>query len=87
VLSFQQFVFGTSFFATEIPGENDHSIEVSAPSMTKSRGSSAGMRIAFGHHHELTIASVDENRKEEVEMVGKIFGRGFHNQPTGVVLK
>jgi hypothetical protein len=55
--------------------------------MTKPCGSFAGMRIAFGHHHELTVTSVDQNRKEEVGMAGQTFHRGFHEQPTGVVLR
>jgi len=88
VLIIQQLVFGTSFcLVQKFSNEIAHSNEVSAPSMAKSRGSFAGMRIAFGHHHELTVASVDQNRKEEAAMAGQTFRRGFHDQPTGVVLK
>jgi hypothetical protein len=56
--------------------------------MTKSRGCSAGMRVAYEQHQEIPIASVDHReRKEEIEMAGNVFRRGFHNHPTEVVLK
>ncbi len=45
------------------------------------------MRVAYEQHQEIPIASVDHQRKEEMEMTGKVFRRGFHNHPTEVVLK
>ena len=51
------------------------SLEVSV-SAAKSRRSFAGMRIAPRDHHELTVASVDQTRKEEVRMAGQAIRRG-----------
>jgi hypothetical protein len=47
------------FSLHRFPSENAHSIEVSAPSMTKLRGRSAGMRVAYEQHQEMPNASVD----------------------------
>jgi hypothetical protein len=61
VRSLRQIVLGTSLFSLERSmNEFTQSSLVSATSMAKSRESSAGMRIAFGQHHELTVASVDQ---------------------------
>jgi hypothetical protein len=49
------------------PSENAHSIEVSASSMTKSRGCSAGMRVAYEQHQEIPIASVDHRGRRKLK--------------------
>jgi len=61
VPSLRQIVLGTLLFSLQRSmSEFTQSSQVSATSTAKSRGSSAGMRIAFGQNHELTVASVDQ---------------------------
>ena len=45
------------------------------------------MRIAVGDHHELTVGSVDHNRKEEAGVAGQTIRRGSMTIRLGVVLK
>ena len=88
MLIIRQLVFGTSFcLLQKLSNEIANTNEVSALLMAKSRGRFAGMRIACGHYRELTVAFVDQDRKEEAGMAGQTFRREFHDQPTGVVLK
>ena len=71
------------FSPQRFPSENAHSIEVSAPSMRKSRGRCAGMRVAYEQHQEMPNASVDFRGGRKMKWQATYFVGVFTTIPQG----